>query len=246
MISSFAKRAVLATLALLLGTVALCAQTMLVNEVQVNDPTTGKSSKLSKPAGVSTEQTINFPSSAGTAGQVLSISSISGNTITLGWSTESVSTASLSRRVATTMTSSPSGTPNGLEVAIGGNKKYRIAGLIKCGRVDSAATKSDGIVFKITGPTNTAFVSISVLCYNCPDAPNVRTHQSAYADNATTNALDPSSASADYNVYAYAVEGIVHTGSTSGNVTISVDDNGSGSNDVKVGSESYVILTEIN
>jgi hypothetical protein len=58
--------------------------------------------------------------------------------------------------------------------------------------------------------------------------------------------LDPSSASADYNVYAYAVEGIVHTGSTSGNVTISVDDNGSGSNDVKVGSESYVILTEIN
>jgi hypothetical protein len=225
----------------------LQAQTRLVDKVQVFDAPNGKSVMIDKATGLSSNQKLEFPVAAGSAGQVLSVSSVSGSTLTLGWNTEAVTTASLSDRLTTDQQVAVASTPTGLVVSVGANKKYRVAGVIRGNRINSG-TPSDGIKFTISGPTNTTKVSISVRCYNCSaNTSGVPTQADAGATTVTTGAIDPAgSGSSDYTTFAYGIEGLVLTGSTAGNVSVILDDNGSGDNDVFIAENSYLVVTEIN
>lgn len=219
------------------------AQTRLIDKVQVFDAPNGKSVMIDKAASVSSNQELVFPSAAGVAGQVLSISSVSGSTVTLGWNTESITTASLSDRIAADQQTTQANTPVGLVVAVGANKKYRIAGVIRGNRVNSGASPDDGVKFTLTGPSNTSKVSISVRCYDCADGTTgVPTQADAATTTVTTAAINP----ANYNTFAYGIEGLILTGSSSGNVSVILDDNGTGTNDVLIAENSYIVVTEIN
>lgn len=240
-------RVILCTAALLLCSNVLGAQTRLVDKVQVFDAPNGKSVMIDKATGLSSNQKLEFPTAAGTAGQVLSVSSVSGNTLTLGWNTEAVTTASLSDRLTADQTVAKASTPTGLVIAVGASKKYRVAGVIRGNRINSG-TPSDGIKFTITGPTNTTKVSISVRCYDCSaNTSGVPTQADAGATTVTTGAIDPAgSGSSDYTTFAYGIEGLILTGATAGNVSVILDDNGSGDNDVFIAENSYLVVTEIN
>lgn len=247
------KRSVICLVALLavatLGSMSVVAQTIILDNAKVVDKSTGKQVRLSKPASLSSDQSINFPSTPGTQGQVMAISSVAGSTLNLGWTTASVSTATLSKRVASALTSAPSqNPPDGLSVSVGANKKYRVAGIIRCGRVDDNASKSEGIKFTISGPSGSTYVAISVMCYDCPvvTGDGVPTHKNDASATATTATINPDAATDSYAMFAYGVEGVVHVGSSDGTLKISVDDDGSGSNSVKIESESFIVLTEVN
>lgn len=222
--------------------VGVHAQTQLVDNVLIIDAPSGKSVRIDKASGLSSNQELIFPSAAGSVGQVLSISSVASNTITLGWNTEAVTTASLSDRLAADQQTAQSSTPTGLVVAVGANKKYRVAGVVRGNRVNSGAP-NDGIKFTMTGPTNTTKVSISVRCYDCTGTPTgVPTQVDASAATVSTSAIDPDG----YTTFAYGIEGLIITGATAGNVSIVLDDNGSGDNDVLIAENSYIAVTEIN
>jgi hypothetical protein len=95
----------------------------------------------------------------------------------------------------------------------------------------------------MTGPTNTTKVSISVRCYDCTGTPTgVPTQVDASAATVSTSAIDPDG----YTTFAYGIEGLIITGATAGNVSIILDDNGSGDNDVLIAENSYIAVTEIN
>lgn len=228
---------------LLLVVCEVGAQSRLLDKVQVFDAPNGKSVMIDKAAGVSSNQELIFPSAAGVSGQVLSISSISGSTVTLGWSTESVSTASLSERLTGDQQTAQASTPTGLVVAVGANKKYRIAGVVRGNRVNTGASPDDGIKFTITGPSNTSKVSISVRCYDCAaGTTGVPTQVDAATTTVSTANINP----ANFNTFAYGIEGLVLTGSSSGNISVILDDNGAGANDVLIAENSYIVVTEIN
>lgn len=230
------------------GTVCY-AQTRLLDKIIVFDAPSGKSLLLDKPSSLSSNQELKMPDVAGTAGQALTISSVSGNTVTLGWSTEAVSTATLSKRLSSDETTAQNATPTGLVLAVGANKKYRVAGVVRGNRVNSTtASSADKIVFTITGPSGTSYVSISVRCYNCAaSTTGVPTYNSASSTTVSTSAIDPAgSGTLNYTTFAYGVEGLILTGSSSGSVSILIDDDGTGDSSVFIAADSYLVLTEIN
>lgn len=224
------------------------AQTFLLDNVEFFDAATGKKVKASKPSGVTQEQQIIFPSTAGTTGQLLSIASVTGGAMTLGWQTVAVGSAAMSDRRTSTETVTTSGTATGVAANVAANKVYRVEGILIANRVNpGSGSPSDNLKFTITGPSNTARVSLSVRCYDCTSPTGVPTNANASSTTASTGAIDPNSTTSDFTARTYGIEGVVHTGATDGTLRIIVDDTGDAStNDIEMAAESYIVLTEID
>jgi hypothetical protein len=227
--------------------ILVCAQsqTRLLDNIQVYDATTNKSVKLSKPSGITDNQELVFPSSAGTVGQVLTITAKSGNTLTLGWSTESVSTVTASDRV--TGGDQDASAPAGLSVSVAANAKYSYSGVIVVNRNNTGATPySDNLILSVTGPTNTARVTIAVRCFDCPGSTTgVPAYASAATTTVSTGAIDPAGPPPEYYTpIALAFEGVVETGASTGNIIVTAAQSG-GVNNVVVKENSYIVITEL-
>jgi hypothetical protein len=224
------------------------AQTFLLDNVEFFDTSTGKKVKASKPSGITQEQQIIFPNSVGTTGQLLSISSVSGDAMTLGWQTVSVGSAASSDRLASAETVTTAGTATGLAVNVAANKIYRVEGMVLAKRVDpGSGSPSDNVKFTLSGPANTSRVSISVRCYDCTSPTGVPTNAKASSTSVSTGAIDPNSTTSDFTVHTYGIEGVVHVGATDGTLRLIVDDTGDAStNDIEMAAESYIVLTEID
>lgn len=224
------------------------AQTFMLDNIEFLDAATGKKVKASKPSGITQEQQIIFPSTVGTTGQLLSVSSVSSGAMTLGWQTLAVGSAAMSDRRTSTETVTTTGTATGVAANVAANKVYRVEGIILANRVDpGSGSPSDNLKFTITGPTNTTRVSLSVRCYDCTSATGVPTNAKASSTTASTGAIDPNSTTTVFTTRTYGIEGVVHTGATDGTVRIIVDDTGDAStNDIEMAAESYIVLTEID
>lgn len=224
------------------------AQTFLLDNVEFFDAATGKKVKASKPAGITQEQQIIFPSTVGTTGQLLSVVSVTGGAMTLGWQTVAVGSAAMSDRRTSTETVTTTGTATGVAANVVANKVYRVEGIIIAKRVNpGSGSPSDNLKFTITGPTNTTRVSLSVRCYDCTSPTGVPTNAKASSTTASTGAIDPNSTTSDFAARTYGIEGVVHTGATDGTLRIIVDDTGDAStNDIEMAAESYIVLTEID
>lgn len=232
------------SLALLLA-IGASAQTRLLDNIQVYDATSNKTVRLSKPSGITDNQELVFPSSAGTVGQVLTITAKSGNTLTLGWSTESVSTITASDRLTSDQDATA---PAGLSVGVAANKKYQYSGVIVCNRKSTGGTTySDNFIVTVTGPTNTSKVTLSVQCFDCPGSTTgVPTYVQASSTSTSTAAINPAGAPPEYyTAVSLYVEGVVSTGSSSGNITIKVEQSG-GDNNVVISQNSYITVTGLD
>lgn len=239
-------RIILCTAALLLCSNGLGAQTRLLDNIQVYDATTNKSVKLSKPSGITDNQELVFPSSAGTVGQVLTITAKSGSTLTLDWSTEAVSTVTSSDRI--TGGNQDASAPAGLSVSVAANKKYQYSGVIVCNRKSTGGTTySDNFIVTVSGPANTSKVTLSVQCYDCPGfTTGVPTYAEASSTTTSTAAINPAGAPPEYyTAVPLYVEGVVSTGSSSGNIIVKVEQSG-GDNNVVISENSYITVTRLD
>ena len=230
---------------LLVTVVGLQAQTRLLDNIQVYDATTNKSVKLSKPSGITDNQELVFPSSAGTVGQVLTITAKSGSTLTLGWSTEAVSTVTSSDRI--TGGNQDAAAPAGLSVSVAANKKYQFSGVIVCNRSTSCSSCSDNFIVTVSGPTNTSKVTLSVQCFDCPGSTTGEpTYVEASSSTTSTAAINPAGAPPEYyTAMPFYVEGVVSTGSSSGNIIVKVEQSG-GDNNVVISENSYITVTGLD
>ena len=136
------------------------AQTQLIDDLQLVDRSTTKSIVVSKPSSLSSGQTINFPTAIGSANQVLSISSVAGNTVNLGWVTPSAGSSTTSNRSTTDETVATGATPTGLSISASASKSYRVTGVLRGNRASGG--DSDKLVVYMSGPTGTTHVSESV------------------------------------------------------------------------------------
>lgn len=220
------------------------AQTQLIDDLQLVDRTTTKSIIVSKPSSLSSGQTINFPTAIGSANQVLSVSSVAGNTVNLGWVTPSSGSSTTSNLNASDETVATGATPTGLAVSASANKSYRVTGVLRGNRATGG--DSDKLVVYLAGPTGSTRVSVALRCYNCPaGTTGVPAYTSAAAANVTTGLINPAGGTANANPFAYGIDGLVITGGSTGNVTVYFDDGGDGTANVTLKADSYILLTEI-
>lgn len=237
------NRLLAVTLMMCVSVIAATAQTQLIDNVQLIDRSNSKSVTLSKPSGITSGQILNFPTAVGSANQVLTISSVSGSTANLGWTTPSSSSSTTSKRSTTDETTTAAGTATGLVVSATANKNYRITGVITGNR----ASTDDRFVVVVSGPANTSKVALALRCFNCPaNTTGVPAYKSASATSLTSDVIDPAgSGTTNVNTFAYGIDGLIKLGSTGGDVTLYLDDGGYGSSDVVLKADSYILLTEI-
>lgn len=235
---------ILAIIALMcFAAIVSVAQTQLIDNVRLTDRSNSKSVTLTKPSGITSGQLLNFPTAVGTANQVLTISSVSGNTANLGWTTPSSSSTTTSNRSTSDETTTAANTPTGLVVSASANKNYRITGVIRGNR----ASTDDRLVVKVVGPTNTSKVALALRCFDCAtNTTGVPAYKSAAATSLTSDAIDPAGSGAtNFTAFAYGIDGLIKLGSTAGDVSVYFDDGGYGSSDVTLKADSYILLTEI-
>lgn len=220
------------------------AQTQLIDNLRLVDRTTTKSIIVTKPSGISNGQTINFPTAVGSANQILSITGVSGNTVTLGWTTPSASSSTTSFRSTTDETVTTAATPTGLTISASANKNYRVTGVLRGNRASGG--DSDKLAIYLSGPTGTTHVSVAIRCFNCPaTTTGVPAYTSSASESLTSALINPEGGTANATAFAYGIDGLVKTGGNSGNVTVYFDDGGDGTANITLKADSYILLTEI-
>lgn len=214
----------------------LRGQAYLFDRVQLYDQTTNTTVMVAKPDNIATSQSIIMPTTVPTPGQLLSISSVSGSTLNLGWTTAAVGTKPPSNRLTTAQDAA---SPAGLSVSVGANKKYTFYAMLLVNRKSSG---SDNIAFSITGPAS-ADLEAAVRCYNCSaGTTNIATYTTSVTP-LTTPTIDPSGD--DYTQRAYSIQGRIVTSSTAGSLVITATNAGANTNNVIIGAQSYVLTLEI-
>lgn len=216
-------------------------QNQMIDKVNLVDRSNSKFITINKPGSLSSGLRLIFPSAAGSADQVLAISAVAGTDVTLGWVTMSSGTSTSSDRLTSDETVTPPAVPTGLVVACGANKTYRVVATVRCNRLTGVGG-SDNIKFKLSGPTGSSYVALGISCLDNSATSAVYASASS-ADNVTTGAIDPP----NYDERSYTVDGIVITGSSTGNITLTVID-GAGTattNQLKIWTHSNMVLREI-
>lgn len=215
---------------------SLKGQAYLFDKVQLYDQTTNTTVMVAKPDNIAASQSIIMPTTVPTVGQLLSISSVSGSTLNLGWTTAAVGTKPPSNRLTTAQDAA---SPAGLSVSVGANKKYTFYAMLLVNRKSSG---SDNIAFSITGPTS-ADLEAAIRCYDCSaGTTNINTY-TASATPLTSPTVDPSGD--DYTQRAYSIQGRIVTSSTAGSLVITATNAGANTNNVIIGAQSYVLTLEI-
>lgn len=242
---------------LVCGPCVSVGQTYLFDRIQLYDATTNKVVEIAKPSNISATQNIILPSNLPTRGQILSIQSVSGNDVTLGWATAAIGTVPPSDRLTADQDALA---PSGLNISVAADKSYSYRGILLVNRKNVATgTPSDNFAIKITGPSNTIDTHINARCLNCPanttPVPGyntgnnpVFTLKKVVGTTATTVNFDPAgTGSANYSMCAIAIEGDVTVGSTAGvfNVTVTRGETPVGDNNVVLSAQSYMVLREI-
>ena len=220
---------------------SMSAQSQMVDKIKLVDKTTGKFIELDKPSGIANGIRLIFPTAAGAADQVLQISSVAGNDVTLGWVTMSAGSSTLSDRLTASSTATPPASfePAGLVISVSANKKYRVTATVRGSRNTTVGTDSDNIQFKLSGPANTSYVMVGVRCIdNTTITPQFA---SASATTATTAALDPP----NFNDYTYSIEGLVVTGSSGGSLTLQMVSTAGTTGAVEMLTHSNMVIREI-
>ena len=233
-----------------LATIEASSQAVIMERLRLQDVTTGKGISLSKPTGSVTGQVLNFPSAAGAAGQILSITSISGSTVNLGWVTESASSSTSSARVALKETKAMNAVPDGVAKTGLANKNYRITGVLFTNRVSATgASADDKLKVRLTAPsgaTGATYVSLAVRCLGCPaGTTGLPAFPTPGTAEVTTGSINPAGATDTFTKLALGIDGLVKMGTVDGDIRLTALDDGSGNSGTEIHIDSYILLTEI-
>lgn len=227
------------------STASIHAQSHLLEKVRLNDATTNKGITIDKPSGLATGQTLNFPSSAGAVDQVLGITNVTGTSIDMGWTSAGAATTTTSDRVTSVQTVTYGGAGSGPSVLASANTNYRVTGVIRGKRINTGGSPSDNLVVKLTAPTGTTYSLLAVRCTGCPTGTTGLPMVATGTTTATTAAFNPAGGTADFTAVTLCFEGLIKVGGTSANVSVSLVDDGAGSNGTEILADSYLLLTEV-
>lgn len=228
-------------LVVLFANTSLYSQFYLKNTVNLVDKSTQKSVEISQPAATDAGIKLVFPTTQGAANQTLYVKSRTGTapnlTAELDWS--SITTAGSTQggvALATETAAVVNATLPSLSIAIPRtNTTYRLNGTLWIRKTlgnNTNAPGSDLLRLRLSVPSGSTEAYFAVRCVNCAATTTIggtttlSTFSSTLSSNTvTTGDIDPSgtgAAAATY--YAYFVEGIVVTGSTSGNIALQLLD----------------------
>jgi len=227
------------------STVTVQAQTHLLERVRLNDATTSKGITIDKPSGLATGQILNFPSTAGAVDQVLGITNVSGTSVDMGWTSAGAATTTTSDRVLAAQSVTLGGAGSGPSVSASANTNYRVTGVIRGNRKKTGWAPSDNVAVKLTGPAGTTYTLIAVRCTGCPAGTTGVPMVATGTTTATTAAFNPAGGTANFTAVTLCFEGLIKIGGTSGNVSVSLVDDGAGLNGTLILADSYLLLTEV-
>lgn len=215
------------------------SQTYLYDRIQVTNELSTSTVEVSKPASVTSNQSIVFPSTLPSPGNILVISSVSGSTINLGWGTPSIGTKPPSDRVRTAQDAAA---PTGLRTAVSASKTYQVRGLLIVNR-KNVVGGSDNLAITLTGPSGSTDADLVVRCYNCPSGTTGVPSFSTGTSSCTTTTIDPTGT--DFSELVLSIEGRLVVGGTSGTLTITATNASVGTNNVVLGAQSCIVITEV-
>ncbi|MEN9282462.1 MAG: hypothetical protein RL594_1397 [Bacteroidota bacterium] len=239
-------------IAIVCCTIALCttstAQVYLLTKAELIDRSTRNFVSIEQPAAASSSVRLIFPTAAGAVNDALFVKSVSGTDVTLDWAATSSSTSTtLSSRITADQTTTAIATPTaGVSVAISANKAYRWFALFRCNRVAGAG--SDNFRTRITVPTGTSFMSMGVRSTCITTSTGVPLYTSATTGTQLTSTdINPAGATNDVgNARCYYAEGLVITGSSSGNIQLQViQDSGASAGNLTIYTNGNLIVQEI-
>lgn len=224
-------------------TTSAIAQTQLVPGLKLIDKSSGKGQKWNASASASSDQGFKFPSATGSVGQVVSISSVTGNEATFDWSTPSSGVTGTSARL-TTDAADATAWSTGPQITVASGKQYRVVGefMIKRGTV---ANDRDDFQIRIAAPDAGTYVACAIECLDCPAG---TTGVPQFVANTNTNTdftvIDPNGNQGG-ETFHYRIEGIFKTdGNGGGNVRLTFNKNG-GAPTTYMLANSYWALIEI-
>ena len=163
----------------------------------------------------------------------------------MGWTSAGAATTTTSNRVTSVQTVTYGSAGSGPSVTASANKNYRITGVIRGNRINTGASPSDNLVVKLTAPTGTTYSLLAVRCTGCPAGTTGLPMVATGTTTATTAAFNPAGGTANFTAVTLCFEGLIKVGGTSDNVSVSLVDDGAGSNGTEILSNSYLLLTEV-
>lgn len=227
-----------------IGAPCLQSQTTLMSGLKLVDRSSGKNYEWQVNTSATANMGFVFPSSAGTAGQVIQISSVTGTNGNLGWTTPVAAASGSSARLATD-TADATAWSTGPQIAVTTGKKYRVVGefMIKRG---TALTDADDFQIRLANPDASTYVACAIECLDCPSGTTgVPQYLEDTGSNSDFAVIDPAGATKKGGqVYHYRIEGIFKPGAT-GNVRLTFNKNG-GAPTTYMMANSYWALIEIN
>lgn len=232
------------------STEALGQNAYLMNMIQLVDRTTSNYLTLEQSSDASSQVNIIFPTRAGAVNEALYVTTIQNGIVTLDWTSVSdANSMSNSARLAANQVTTNVNTPTeGINVAVFANRAYRFSGIFRAGR-STAVGGSDNFRVRITVPTNSTYMSLAVRATCRTDATGVPNFAAATSGTTVTSGdINPAGGTDDTpNLRCYYFEGIVVTGSSTGNITFQVvgESAGTTTNQLTLGANANLTVQEI-
>lgn len=211
-----------------------------MRSIQIRNTTSGISQTLEASASSSQSQGFNFPGTAGTAGQLVTVLSTTNGVATTQWSTPQGSFSSNSSVLAVASTDGNTTWASGqaITLAVG---SYRVVGEFDAYR-GTQTTDADAILFRVNATTGAGSARYILECLDCPANTVIDPVLQTMADVTATNvnvSVNPGGATAfggPTNVFHYRFEGVI-TMTTAGSVSLQFNKNtGTGSSVIDAGS----------
>lgn len=231
------------------------SQIIMADEIRIQS-STGKTITIQEPSGLTNNVIVNLPSTTATLGQAFTISSVSGSQSNLVWQTSAKNFTNLASRLGALTNTNQGVIPaTRCSVTVDANRTYRVQGWMLGGRQGTNTTPDDGVKISASLPSVPAgssnAIQINIRCFDCPapssSLPAVVFPSGADVTSVTSAVLDPNTTVTNANgPFAYQIDGIIQTGSTSGTFIIWLTDSGIGTLGSFMNADSFVVLTELN
>ena len=232
-------RAMLSVFILVMAAHTAMAQRHLMSKLSIVNTTTQTSQVLKANDEATQNQGFNFPGTVGTAGQVITIGSLSGNTASTTWSTPTGSFASLSAATASDIQDA-GGTSSGQSVTGLAAGRYRVTGELSLSR-NASGSADDGIILGFRGFPNGSSAGFTVECMDCPVATTgVPAYASVANGTTVTTTVNPGGSSGGI-FFRYRINGVVNIAAAAGTITFAFNKSGA-SGEPTLKSGSYFIV----
>jgi hypothetical protein len=233
------------------------AQTIVAPEIRLGGKSDGSVGSVqlavsSSTDGSTSNQTITFPASAGTQGQVLVVTASDGSA-TLGWTTpingKIDTTSYLQDTLIAPATEIADNTSwgTGVRFVVGANKFYQFIAYIRIRReAAGGSAANDDIILAFNRGSSTSTFTYGVECLTCDPATSSITNGFIYRQTSINNTQVAIAPAGDTEgvVHTYVLNGVIDVGTTGGLIIFSFNKSG-GSETAFMQGSSYVVAREI-